>query len=94
MVTGLWSPIWSVIIRVSNKIGRLRSRSAICLITSRITDQIGRHEFLLPIYHNFNKICDILGSFFKSVEKELCCLDLNYHSFHDLEQQLKKTRPN
>ena len=24
-----------------------------------ITDRIGLHEVLLPIYHNFNKICDI-----------------------------------
>ena len=52
-----WSPIRSVIIRVINKI-------PICLITSMITDRIGRHEVLLPINHNFNKICDILGSFF------------------------------
>ena len=59
-----WSPIWSVIIRVINKIGRLRSGSPICLITSMITDRIGRHKVLLPINHNFNKICDILGSFF------------------------------
>ena len=29
-----------------------------------ITDQIGRHKVLLPINHDFNKICDILlGSF-------------------------------
>ena len=47
-----WSPIQSVIIRVINK-------SPICLITSTITDRIGRHEVLLPINHNFNKICDI-----------------------------------
>ena len=46
------SPIQSVIIRVINK-------SPICLITSMITDRIGRHEVLLPINHNFNKICDI-----------------------------------
>ena len=60
MVTGLkWSPIRSVIIRVINKIGRPRSGSPICLITSMITDRIGRHEVLLPINHNFNKICDI-----------------------------------
>ena len=59
-----WSPIRSVIIRVINKIGRPRSGSPICLITSMITDRIGRHEVLLPINHNFNKICDILGSFF------------------------------
>ena len=58
-----WSPIRSVIIRVINKIGRPRSGSPICLITSMITDRIGRHEVLLPINHNFNKICDILGSF-------------------------------
>ena len=54
-----WGPIWSVIIRVINKIGRPRSGSPICLITSMITDQIGRHEVLLLINHNFNKICDI-----------------------------------
>ena len=33
-----WSPIRSVIIRVINKIGRPRSGSPICLITSMITD--------------------------------------------------------
>ena len=37
-------PIRSVIIRVINKIGRPRSGSPICLITSMITDRIGRHE--------------------------------------------------
>ena len=58
-----WSPIRSVIIRVINKIGRLRSGSPICLITSMITDRIGRHKVLLPINHNFNKICDIIGYF-------------------------------
>ena len=30
---------------------------------SMITDRIGLHSVLLPINHNFNKICDILGSF-------------------------------
>ena len=50
-------------IRVINKIGRPRSESPICLITSMITDRIGRHEVLLPINHNFNKICDIIGYF-------------------------------
>ena len=54
-----WSPIRSVIIRVINKIGRRRCRIPICLITSMITDRIGRDEVLLPINHNFNKICDI-----------------------------------
>jgi len=59
-----WSPIRSVIIRVINKIGQPHSGRPICVITSMITDRIGRHEVLLPINHNFNKICDILGSFF------------------------------
>ena len=54
-----WSPVRSVIIRLINKIGRPRSGSPICLITSMITDRIGRHEVLLPVNHNFNKICDI-----------------------------------
>ena len=56
MLTGLRSPIRSVIIRVINKIGRPRSESPICLIKSIITDRIGRHEVLLPINHNLNKI--------------------------------------
>ena len=51
-----WSPIRSVIIRVINKIGRPRSGSPICLITSMITDRIGRHEVLLPVNHICNKI--------------------------------------
>ena len=59
-----WSPIRSVITQVINKIGRLRSGSPICLITSMITDWIGRHEVLLPINHNFNKICDIYKALF------------------------------
>ena len=28
-----------------------------------ITERIERHEVLLPINHNFNKICDIIGYF-------------------------------
>ena len=56
-----WSPIRSLIIRVINKIGRPRSGSPICLITSMITDRIGRHKVLLPINRNFNKICDIIA---------------------------------
>ena len=51
-----WSPIRSIIIRVINKIGRPRSGSPICLITSMITDRIGWHEVLLPINHIYNKI--------------------------------------
>ena len=46
-----------------NKIGRPRSGSPICLITSMITDRIGRHEVLLPFNHNYNKIGDILVFF-------------------------------
>ena len=47
-----WSPIRSVIIRVINKIGRPRSGSSICLITSIFTDRIGRHEVLLLVIYN------------------------------------------
>ena len=39
--------------------GAIRS----CLITNMITDRVERHEVLLPINHNFNRICDIVGSF-------------------------------
>ena len=35
--------------------------SPICLITSMITARIGRHEVLVPVNHNYDKICDILG---------------------------------
>ena len=59
-----WSPIQSVIIWVIYKIRRPRSRSPICLITSMITDQIGRQEVLLPINHNPNKICYIYKALF------------------------------
>ena len=59
----VWSAIRSVIIRLINKIGRPRSGSPIRLITSMITDRIGRNEVLLPINHNVNKICDIIGYF-------------------------------
>ena len=65
-----WSPIRSVIIRVINKIGRPHSGSPICLIMSMITDRIGRHEVLLPINHNFNKICVIIGYFLNQNTKK------------------------
>ena len=65
-----WSPIRPVIILVINKIGRPCSGSPICLITRMITDRIGRHKVLLPINHDFNKIYDILGSFFESKHKK------------------------
>ena len=67
-----WSLIRSEIMRVINKIGRPRSGSPICLITS-IYDcrSIGRNEVLLPIINrNYNKICDILG-FFKVKTQEI-----------------------
>ena len=51
-----WSPIWSLIIRVINKIVRPRHGSPICFITSMITDQIGWPKVLLEINHNFNKL--------------------------------------
>ena len=35
-----------------------------------ITYRIGGHEVLLPINHNYNKICDILG-FLKLRQKKL-----------------------
>ena len=66
-----WSLIRSVIIRVINKIGRPRSGSPICLITSMITDRIGLHSVLLPINHNFNKICDITGYFLNQNTRNL-----------------------
>ena len=54
-----WSPVWFEF----NKIRRLCGGRLICLIMSMITDQIGQHKVLLPINHNYNKICDILGFF-------------------------------
>ena len=55
-----WSPIRSVIILwVINKIGLPLRGRLICLITSMITDRIGRHEVLLPINHIYNKIREI-----------------------------------
>ena len=49
-----WSPIGCVIIRViTNR--TTAQRESDLLITSMITDRIGRHEVLLPIYHkNYN----------------------------------------
>ena len=35
-----------------------------------ITDRIGRHEVLLPINHNYNKICDIFVFVFKLKHKK------------------------
>ena len=37
-------------------------------ITSMITDRIGRHEVLLSIHDDYNKICDVSG-FLKSKHK-------------------------
>ena len=68
-----WSPIRSVIIRVINKIGRPRSGSPVCLVTRMVTDGIVRHEVLLPISHNYNKICDILDFFIANEQAESAC---------------------
>lgn len=51
-----WSPVRFVIIRVINKIGRLRSGSTICLFRSTIKDRIGRQGVLLLINNIDNKI--------------------------------------
>ena len=56
------SPIRSVIIVINKNRG-----SPICFITSMITNRIGQDEVRLPIHHNYNKICDILG--FSSIIK-------------------------
>ena len=58
-----WNPIRSVIILVIKQIGLPLRGRPILLITRMSTDRIGRHEVLLPINHNFNKICDIIGYF-------------------------------
>ena len=50
-----------VFCRIYIVIAWLAGGRPICLITTMITDQIGRHEVLLPINHNYNKLCDILG---------------------------------
>ena len=63
------SPIRSVIIQVINKIAQQQGGSPICLIVSKITDRIGWHKVLLPINHNYDKICDFLG-FFKTKHKK------------------------
>ena len=47
-----------------NKIGQSRSRGLICLITSMITDQIGRCEVLVPIIITATKFV-IFYAFFK-----------------------------
>ena len=54
-----WSPIWSVLIRMISKIVWPRSGSPIFLITSMITDRIGRQKGQLPINQNNDKIWEI-----------------------------------
>ena len=56
----LRNPIRAVIIRVINKI----TRESDFFNRSMITDRIGRHEILLPIYHNLNKICELMNRLF------------------------------
>ena len=46
-------------------------QSLICLITSMITHQIGRHKVLLLINHNFNKICEWYKAIFKIKTQEI-----------------------
>ena len=53
-----------------NKSRQLCEGSPICLIMSIITDGIGRDNVLLPINHNYNKICDVLA-FFKIKTQEI-----------------------
>ena len=36
-----------------------------------ITDRIGQHEVLIPINHNYNNICEILGFFYKLTTQEI-----------------------
>ena len=48
-----WSPVQSVIIRVINKIGRPRSASPICLITSMIS--IGNSMVCSDIWHKYHE---------------------------------------
>ena len=53
-----WSPIPSLIIRVIKQNRTTAKRESYLLITSMITDRIGRHDVLLPIKHkhyNFRK---------------------------------------
>ena len=47
-----------------------------------ITDRLGRHEVLLPINHNFNKICDIYVRLF---------LKLKHKKFQDFFAKKKKS---
>ena len=53
MILGIgWSPIRSVIIRVTKKNWTTAKQESNLLITSMITERIGRQEVLLPINHN------------------------------------------
>ena len=51
-----WSPIRSLIIRVRNKIIRPQKGESDLLITTMITDRIGRHDVRSPINQNYEKI--------------------------------------
>ena len=66
-------PIRSLIIQVIDKIGRLYSGNLIiCLITSMITDRIGRHKVLLPILIiTLTKFVIIKALFLKSKHKKI-----------------------
>ena len=48
-----------------------------------ITDQIGRHEVLLPVNHNINKICDIIGYFLnQNTRNSKFCFDSSEKKSH------------
>ena len=51
-----WCPIRSLIIRVRNKIIRPQKGESDLLITTMITDRIGRHDVRSPINQNYEKI--------------------------------------
>ena len=44
-----WSPIWSVIIRVINKIGRPRRGSPICLIKTELDDTKFCYQLIITL---------------------------------------------
>ena len=50
-----WNPIWSIIIRVINKMDNCKAGVQL-LVTSMITNRIRRHEVLTPINQNYDKI--------------------------------------
>ena len=64
-----WSPIWSVIIQVINKIGPPCSESQICLITSMITDLYDT-KFCYQLIITLTKFVIYKALFLKSKNKK------------------------